>query len=68
MAISTNLFGPYKERYEAIRMAATTYSLKIPKVVVVLLFRKRRPGPWQEQAGVLPIEFDLTGRVRPKRP
>lgn len=69
VAISTNLFGPYKERYEAIPHGGHNMFFKDSKGQWwSSYFGSDGLAPWQERAGVLPIEFDVSGRVRPKRP
>jgi beta-xylosidase len=69
VATSTNLFGPYGPRYEALPHAGHN-----------ILFRDERGGwwstffgsdslaPWQERAGVFPVEFDAAGRLRAAGP
>jgi beta-xylosidase len=69
IATSTNLFGPYGARYEALPHAGHNS-----------FFRDDRGGwwstyfgsdtraPWQERPGVLPVKIAPDGRVRPRRP
>jgi beta-xylosidase len=68
VATSTNLYGPYSERYEAIPHAGHN-----------TFFRDGQgqrwstyfgdPGdltsPWHQRPGILPIQIDQTGRIQP---
>jgi len=69
IATATNLFGPYGERYEAIPHAGhNTFFQDGRGQWWSTYFGSDDTAPWQERAGVLPIEFDEHGQVRPKNP
>jgi len=69
IASSTNLFGPYHERYEALPHAGHDAFFKDEKGQWWSTFFGSDGGaPWRERAGILPIAFDADGRVRMKHP
>jgi beta-xylosidase len=69
IATSTNLFGPYGERYEAIPHAGhNTFFQDGRGQWRSTFFGSDDTAPWQERPGVLPIGFDPQGRVYPKNP
>ena len=69
IATSTNLFGPYGERCEAIPHAGhNTFFQDARGQWWSTFFGSDDTAPWQERPGVLPIEFDAHGQVRPKNP
>jgi xylan 1,4-beta-xylosidase len=69
IATATNLFGPYGERYEAIpHTGHNTFFRDSRGQWWSTYFGSDNTAPWQERAGVLPIEFDARGQVRPKNP
>lgn len=69
MASSTNIFGPYGDRY-----------LAVPHGGHNMLFKDKSGGwwatffgndssaPWREKAGILPVELDTEGHVHPVGP
>jgi beta-xylosidase len=61
---STNLYGPYQERYEAIPHAGHNMIFKDHKGQWwSTFFGSDDKAPWSERAGILPIEFDKEGKV-----
>ena len=69
ISTSTNLYGPYGARYEAIPHGGHNMFLKDEKGQWwSSYFGSDGGAPWQERAGVLPFEFDPQGRVRPQSP
>jgi xylan 1,4-beta-xylosidase len=69
IATSTNLYGPYSERYEALPHAGhNTFFKDEQGQWWSTYFGSDGNAPWQERPGVLPIEFDGDGRVRAKKP
>ena len=67
IATSTNLYGPYGERYEAIPHGGHNMFFQDDKEQWwSSYFGSDGTGPWAERAGVLPVEFTPEGRVRPK--
>jgi beta-xylosidase len=69
IATSTNLFGPYRERYEALPHAGHNAFFKDEKGQWwSTYFGSDGSAPWRERAGILPIVFDAEGRVRVKHP
>ena len=66
---STNLFGPYGERYEAIPHAGHNAFFKDDRGQWwSTYFGSDDSAPWQERPGVLPIHFDAQGRIIPGSP
>lgn len=64
IATSTNLFGPYSSRYEAIPHAGHNAFFKDDRGQWwSTYFGSDSTAPWQEQPGVLPVEFDATGKL-----
>jgi xylan 1,4-beta-xylosidase len=69
VATSTNLFGPYGERYEAIPHAGHNSFFKDERGQWwSTYFGSDETAPWQERPGVLPIQFDAGGRIVPGLP
>jgi beta-xylosidase len=69
ISTSTNLFGPYGERYEALPHAGhNTFFKDDQGQWWSTYFGSDGQAPWQERPGVLPIEFDAADRVRAKIP
>jgi hypothetical protein len=67
VATSTNLFGPYGERYEAIPHGGHNVFFEDGKGQWwSTYFGSDDTAPWQERPGILPICFDESGRVQPK--
>ena len=67
VASSTNLYGPYSERYEALPHAGHNVFFKDPAGQWWSTFFGSDPSaPWREQPGILPIRFDENGRVQPQ--
>jgi beta-xylosidase len=67
IATSTNLFGPYGERYEALPHAGHNMFFKDNQGRWwSSYFGSDGSAPWRERAGLFPIEFDAEGRVRPQ--
>ena len=67
IATSTNIYGPYGERYEAIPHGGHNMFFQDDKEQWwSSYFGSDGTGPWAERAGVLPVEFTPEGRVRPK--
>lgn len=68
IATATSIYGPYGERYEALPHCGHNMFYKDEKGKWwSTYFGSDGGAPWQERAGVLPIEFDEQGRVRPER-
>lgn len=64
VATSTNIFGPYGERYEAIpRGGHNTFFQDEKKNWWSTYFGP----PWNERATILPVEFADDGRIRPAK-
>jgi hypothetical protein len=69
MASSTNLYGPYGDRYLAIPHAGHNMLFKDKAGKWwATFFGNDTTAPWREKAGILPIEVDTEGRVRPITP
>ncbi len=69
IASATNLYGPYGPRYEAIPHAGhNTFFTDRRGQWWSTYFGSDPTAPWQERPGVLPIDFDANGRVRPRAP
>jgi beta-xylosidase len=67
IATSTNLFGPYSERYEAIPHAGHNVFFQAPKGRWWSTFFGSDPtAPWRERPGVLPVRFNEKGVVSPE--
>lgn len=67
MASSTNIYGPYGVRYEAIPHGGHNVFYKDDQGQWwSTYFGSDAQAPWQERPGVLPIQFDAQGRVQPK--
>jgi hypothetical protein len=68
VASSTNLFGPYGARYEAIPHGGhNTFFKGGEGQWWSTYFGSDDTAPWRERPGVLPIEFDSNGRVVPSK-
>ncbi len=68
VASSTNLFGPYGARYEAIPHGGhNTFFKDGQDQWWSTYFGSDDTAPWRERPGVLPIEFDSDGRVAPSK-
>lgn len=66
VATSEKLLGPYGPRYEAIPHAGHNMFFQDEHGQWwSSYFGSDRAAPWQERPGVLPIEFDAAGRIRP---
>jgi xylan 1,4-beta-xylosidase len=66
---STNLFGPYGARYEAIPHAGHNSFFKDERGQWwSTYFGSDGTAPWQERPGILPIQFDPRGRIAPGAP
>jgi beta-xylosidase len=69
IATSTNLFGPYHERYEALPHAGhNTFFKDTRGQWWATYFGSDGQAPWRERPGLLPIEWDANGRVQPRKP
>jgi beta-xylosidase len=67
VAMSTNLFGPYGARYEAIPHGGHNVFFQDGKGQWwSTFFGSDGTAPWQERPGILPIRFDESGRLRPE--
>jgi hypothetical protein len=67
IAASTNLFGPYRERYEALPHAGHNMFFQDERGQWwSTFFGSDRGAPWQERPGILPIAFGPQGRVQPQ--
>jgi beta-xylosidase len=67
MASSTNLYGPYSERYEAIPHAGHNVFFQDQSGKWwSTFFGSDGTAPWRERPGILPIAFDENGRARPE--
>ena len=65
IATSTNLYGPYAERYEAIPHGGHNTFFKAERGQWwSTYFGSDKTAPWQERPGLLPITCDKVGRVR----
>ena len=68
VASSTNLFGPYGARYEAIPHGGhNTFFKDGQGQWWSTYFGSDDTAPWRERPGVLPIEFDSDDRVAPSK-
>ena len=66
IATATQLYGPYDERYEAIPHGGHNMIFKDERDQWwSSYFGSDAGAPWRERAGVLPVEFDASGRLRP---
>jgi beta-xylosidase len=66
---STNLFGPYGERYEALPHGGPNMFFKDDQGRWwSSYFGSDGRAPWQERAGIFPVHFDARGRVAPGPP
>lgn len=64
VSTSTNLFGPYGERYEAIPHGGHNTFFKDDRGQWwSTFFGSDRSAPWRERAGVLPIRVDQAGPI-----
>ena len=69
IATSTNLFGPYSARYEAIPHAGHNMFFKDESGQWwSSYFGSDDKAPWQERPGLIPVAFDAGGRVFAKTP
>jgi beta-xylosidase len=68
IATSTNsIYGPYSARYEALPHAGPNIFFKDEQGRWwSTYFGSDSQAPWQERPGILPIDFDATGRIVPK--
>jgi hypothetical protein len=67
MASSTNLYGIYSERYEAIPHVGHNMLFKDWQVQLwSTYFGSDGGAPWQERPGMLPVEIGSDGKVHPK--
>ena len=67
IAASTNLFGPYGERYEAIPHAGHNGFFKDDQGQWwSTYFGSDAQAPWRERSGILPLRGDENGRVAPE--
>ena len=63
---STNLFGPYGERYEALPHCGHNMFFKDDQGHWwSSYFGSDGQAPWRERAGILPVELGADGKVRP---
>lgn len=68
VATSTNLFGPYSARYEALPHAGhNMFFQDAAGRWWSTYFGSDDRAPWRERAGILPIEFAPDGRLRAKQ-
>ena len=68
-ATAWRFFGPYGERYEALpHVGHNTFFRDDQGQWWSTYFGSDGQAPWQERSGVLPVESDTAGRVRPKIP
>jgi xylan 1,4-beta-xylosidase len=66
ISTSTNIYGPYGPRYEAIPHAGHNTFFKDKRGQWWSTFFGSDPtAPWREQPGILPITFDRDGKIRP---
>jgi len=66
IATSTNIYGPYSERYEAIPHGGHNVFFQDGSGRWwSTFFGSDDTAPWRERPGILPIEFDAAGRLRP---
>jgi beta-xylosidase len=69
IAMASDIYGPYGERYEALPHAGHNTIFKDQQGQWwSTYFGSDGSAPWQERPGLLPIEFDAAGHVRPKDP
>jgi predicted alpha-1,2-mannosidase len=67
MASSTNIYGPYSERYEAIPHGGHNVFFKDSENQWwSAFFGSDSTAPWREQPGILPVRFDQNGRLWPQ--
>lgn len=66
IATATNLFGPYGARYEAVPHGGHNMFFRDAKGDWwSTYFGSDNSAPWRERAGILPVEFDASNRLRP---
>jgi len=66
IATSTNLYGPYGPRYEAIPHGGHNMFFRDGQGQWwSTYFGSDDTAPWQERPGILPIRMDPTGRIQP---
>ncbi len=66
---STNLFGPYGARYEAIPHGGHNMVFRDPQGQWwSTFFGSDKGAPWEERPGLIPVSFDTNGRLQPKQP
>lgn len=64
VSTSTNLFGPYSERYEAVPHGGhNVFFQDDNRQWWSTFFGSDGTGPWRERPGILPIRFDEQGRI-----
>jgi beta-xylosidase len=69
IAMASDIYGPYGERYEALPHAGHNTIFKDQQGQWwSTYFGSDGSAPWQERPGLLPIAFDADGRVRTKGP
>ena len=69
IAMASDIYGPYGERYEALPHAGhNTFFKDEQGQWWSTYFGSDGSAPWQERPGLLPIAFDADGRVRTKGP
>jgi beta-xylosidase len=67
ISTSTNLFGPYLERYEALPHAGHNVFVRDDNGGWWSTYFGSDDGaPWRERAGILPVRIDENGRVAPR--
>lgn len=67
IATSSDLFGPYSERYEAIPHGGHNMFFKDDKGQWwSTYFGSDGGAPWQERPGILPVTISAEGKVRPR--
>ncbi len=66
VATSTQLYGPYSPRYEAIPHGGHNVFFTDAKGQWWSTYFGSDPGaPWQERPGILPVQFDADGKLQP---
>lgn len=67
ISTSTNVYGPYGERYEALPHAGHNVFFKGDQGQWwSTYFGSDGGAPWQEKPGILPVDFDKNGKVTVK--
>jgi hypothetical protein len=64
IATSTNIYGPYASRYEAVPCNGGTNFFRAKNGDwFTCFFGDDKQAPWREKPGIIKIEFDRTGKI-----